>query len=390
MLYTFMNKNYKLFDFEYDSKINAITKIINLYDKERLPENLYSLNEDELLNSFNTWLNQRYSRNSEWFKKQQWNYDFMKLTSNLVVKSYGLSLSDQYWIKPSNDNKAWEDVNFFTNKFNFYSFVTNLKREYDYGSVDVLYSPDITTGGEVDKAWLINNDGTRVLYKSSNTFLGLEPINECIASKICEILEIPHANYDIKIISNLDKKTMVSECATFINEDTELIPAYQLVKHSKNTEDEYNDYIKLLENNGIENVKDKVNKMLLLDVIMANCDRHLNNYGVIRDVNTLKWLDVAPIYDTGRSLATSYPTINSYDESIILFTYKCKRSDAFKFIKNITLTKEQKSKLKDIPKIYENKLLEYLKYTNIEDNRKVNDIVDLLDKNIKQVLELLD
>lgn len=183
---------------------------------------------------------------------------------------------------------------------------------------------------------------------------------------------------------------MVSECATFINEDTELIPAYQLVKHSKNTEDEYNDYIKLLENNGIENVKDKVNKMLLLDVIMANCDRHLNNYGVIRDVNTLKWLDVAPIYDTGRSLATSYPTINSYDESIILFTYKCKRSDAFKFIKNITLTKEQKSKLKDIPKIYENKLLEYLKHTNIEDNRKVNDIVDLLDKNIKQVLELLD
>ena len=79
MLYTFMNKNYKLFDFEYDSKINAITKIINLYDKERLPVNLYSLNEDELLNSFNTWLNQRYSRNSEWFKKQQWNYD---LTTN--------------------------------------------------------------------------------------------------------------------------------------------------------------------------------------------------------------------------------------------------------------------------------------------------------------------
>lgn len=386
MKYTFMNKNYKLFDFEYDFKINAITKIVKLYDKERLPIMINKAIYNKLLEAFNTWLNIRFSKNSNWFKSSIYKLDFLKLTSNLVVKSYGLSLSDQYWIKPNNDNKTWEDVNFFTNKFNFY----NLKREYDYGSIDALYSPDITTGGEVDKAWLINNDGTRVLYKSSNTFLGLEPINECIASKICEILEIPHANYNIKIISNLDKKTMVSECATFINEDTELIPAYQLVKHSKNTEDEYNDYIKLLENNGIENVKDKVNKMLLLDVIIANCDRHLNNYGIIRDINTLKWLDVAPIYDTGRSLATSYPTISSYDESIILFTYKCKRSDAFKFIKNITLTKEQKSKLKDIPKIYEKKLLEYLKYTNIEDNRKVNDIVDLLDKNIKQVLELLD
>ena len=246
-----MNKNYKLFDFEYDSKINAITKIINLYDKERLPVNLYSLNEDALLNSFNTWLNQRYSRNSEQFKKQQWNYDFLKLTSNLVVKSYGLSLSDQYWIKSGNDNKAWEDVNFFTNKFNFYSFVTNLKREYDYGSVDTLYSPDITTGGEVDKAWIIDSDGIRVLYKSSNTFLGLEPINEWIASRICEILEIPHANYEVKIISNLDKKTMVSECATFINENTELIPAYQLVKHSENIEDDkkVNDIVDLLNRN---------------------------------------------------------------------------------------------------------------------------------------------
>ena len=51
---------------------------------------------------------------------------------------------------------------------------------------------------------------------------------------------------------------------------------------------------------------------------------------------------------------------------------------------------EQKSKLKDIPKIYKNKLLEYLKYTNIEDDKKVNDVVDLLNRNIKQVLELLD
>lgn len=110
---------------------------------------------------------------------------------------------------------------------------------------------DITTGGEVGKAWIIDSDGIRILYKSSNTFLGLEPINEWIASRICEILEIPHANYDIKIISNLDKKTMVSECATFINENTELIPAYQLVKHSENIEDDkkVNDVVDLLNRN---------------------------------------------------------------------------------------------------------------------------------------------
>ena len=40
-----------------------------------------------------------------------------------------------------------------------------------------------------------------------------------------------------------------------------------------------------------------------------NEDRHLNNFGVIRDVNTLKWLDLVPIFDNGQSLKIEY-----YDE----------------------------------------------------------------------------
>ena len=35
----------------------------------------------------------------------------------------------------------------------------------------------------------------------------------------------------------------------------------------------------------------------------------LNNFGIIRDVNTLKWLDVAPIFDNGEALKIEY-----YDE----------------------------------------------------------------------------
>ena len=41
--------------------------------------------------------------------------------------------------------------------------------------------------------------------------------------------------------------------------------------------------------------------MLMLDYIMLNEDRHLNNFGIIRNVDTLKWVDVCPIFDAGRS-----------------------------------------------------------------------------------------
>ena len=42
--------------------------------------------------------------------------------------------------------------------------------------------------------------------------------------------------------------------------------------------------------------------MILLDYLIMNVDRHLNNLGIIRDVNTLRWLRVAPIFDSGEAM----------------------------------------------------------------------------------------
>lgn len=35
----------------------------------------------------------------------------------LIVKCFGLSLSDQYWINPAEHSLKWDKVNFFTNSF---------------------------------------------------------------------------------------------------------------------------------------------------------------------------------------------------------------------------------------------------------------------------------
>lgn len=43
-------------------------------------------------------------------------------------------------------------------------------------------------------------------------------------------------------------------------------------------------------------------RMTLIDHVMMNTDRHLGNYGLIRDADTLEWLGPAPIYDNGTSL----------------------------------------------------------------------------------------
>ena len=130
-----------------------------------------------------------------------------------------------------------------------------------------------------------------------------------LASIICKRLGFSHVPYTIDNING----NIVSKCICFIDTNKELIPANQVLKNTDKG-NAYNSYIEILKNNGIENAQEKIDNMFILDYLMLNNDRHLNNFGIIRDVNTLKWLDVAPIFDTGNSL-----TLLDYnDEEIII------------------------------------------------------------------------
>ena len=40
---------------------------------------------------------------------------------------------------------------------------------------------------------------------------------------------------------------------------------------------------------------------ILTDFLLTNVDRHLNNFGVLRDTETLRFVSMAPIFDSGNS-----------------------------------------------------------------------------------------
>ena len=97
---------------------------------------------------------------------------------------------------------------------------------------------------------------------------------------------------------------IVSKYPCFITKDTQFITCNQIMygKKRHGSIKDYEEYISILEKNGIKEARLKIENMYILDYLIMNEDRHLNNFGVIRDVNTLKWLDVAPIFDNGQSL----------------------------------------------------------------------------------------
>lgn len=70
----------------------------------------------------------------------------------------------------------------------------------------------------------------------------------------------------------------------------------------KEDENKYEHYVRCLNELNIPDANLLVDKMIICDFILANKDRHFNNFGVIRNVETLEFERVAPIFDNGCSL----------------------------------------------------------------------------------------
>lgn len=291
----------------------------------------------------------------------------------LLDKAFALSLSDQYWVKPFESRIDYKDINFFEHEFNSADFTNaTFSNSNDYSTKISLISPNNTTDGRLKKTWIVEQ-GKRYLLKGGFKNEVMQPFNEVLASMICDRLGFYHTKYTLNIVSN----KVVSKCECFINKDTELVTAYQILHNNCDKENAYEEYIKILENKGIKNAREKLEDMFILDYIIMNEDRHLNNFGIIRDVNTLEWLDVAPIFDNGEAL-----NILDYDDEEVIisgqgrFFYKVESFDKLtSYIKNIK--RFDLDKLDGVVEEFDELLHQYTDITHMTD-RRINKICTLL------------
>ena len=389
-----MNKNVEVLLAEYDSATGVFINVYDVYNINYAPYILTSFYNSNDINDtpFRTNL-------SQWFKERgipSWRdkLDLLLYRLNisapceLLDKAFGLSLSDQYWLKPLNSNIKYKDINFFDNDFDYAEFMeASLSKNGSYiKNARVFITPNNTTDGMLKKAWIIEN-GTRYLLKGGYKNETLQPFNEVLASEICKRLGFDHVEYTLDTY----KDTVVSKCPCFITKDTELITCHQIrndMKRHDSVED-YEEYIKKLENEGIKDARIKIENMYILDFLIMNEDRHLNNFGIIRDVNTLKWLDVAPIFDNGQSLNIEY-----YDEEELHISGEGKLFYEVKpFDEIIAVVKDIKridtNKLDGLVEWFDDLLHEYQHLTEFSDKR-INRICVILQRQIDKLRELIE
>ena len=296
MKYILMHREIEVAEIELD-ELSHITNIYEVYAEEHFPVGtLGKHGVDKTMLA--KWWAKRSIPASRSGLRETLDLLHMSVPQELLAKCYGLSLSDQYWISPKDKPLMWKEINFFDHDFS--EDVGNLLFGYgEFSDSMSLISPDNTSDGQLIKKWKIA-DGKRVLIKGGSNPYQQEPLCEVIASQIAERLCIPHTKYTLL----WEHEKPFSVCQDFITSETELVSAYHIMQSRKKPNDlsDYEFYLSCVEQLGVKNIREQTEKMVVLDFLIGNEDRHFNNFGLIRNAVTLEWIGVAPIFDCGTSL----------------------------------------------------------------------------------------
>lgn len=301
--YILMHKNVPVAEIELDHASASVSAIGKLYDESHVPVGIAVKKGRVDRGALNEWWKGRAipaSRDGIRNALMELN---ISSPQKLLDKCLGLSLSDQYWICPAGSGIHWRSVNFFENSFS--DDVGNIL--FGMGSPGdkiSLMSPDNTSDGWLRKKWKII-DGKRCLLKGGSGVTRQEPYNEVLASRIMNRLDIPHVPYTLM----MQEDYPYSICEDFITPETELISAWYIMQTQPkaNHVSVYQHYLNCCEELGIPGIREALDRMMVLDYLIVNEDRHQNNFGVIRSAETLSYLGAAPVYDSGTSLWFSKP-----------------------------------------------------------------------------------
>ncbi len=298
MRYVLMHKDIAVAELDLDEATGNINKIISVYNESHLPVGVQVNKGIVDRGALNLWWLDRSIPASRSGINRALETLNLQNTRMLLTRCLGLSLSDQYWVKPHDNVVAWSEVNFFENSFSEDIGDVLLGKAVITDGFD-FHSPDNTSDGCLKKRWKIIN-GKRCLIKAGSPPYMQQPFNEVIATVIMRRLGIPHIPYTLM----WDGGEPYSICEDFVTPDTELVSAWRVMQIAKkdNNTSVYRHYLNCCELLGVKGMVHAIDQMIVLDYIIANEDRHQNNFGLIRNANTLEWIGAAPIFDSGSSL----------------------------------------------------------------------------------------
>ena len=370
--------NKTLLRFDMDKELNVSNIDILCDDIKLFPENLKEVNSESVKHFILNKLIPKNRANLECFLSAV-NIELDDFKA-ILDYSKGLSIIDAYWIT-RDDGLRYEDFNLFDNDISkelSLSIFNGTKTKIN----NTVLSPEFTTNGAIPKCWIKKDDGY-YLYKSSTGYLGFantgnEPYSEYYACQLLKELGIPYINYDLEMYQN----ELVSVCKIFTSKDIAYVPIH-LIANIDDIDKAYNWCLE-------HNLEEAFGNMIIFDALIYNHDRHLGNFGIIKDNHTGDILGMAPIFDNGAGLL-AYTSLSKFKDLATFEDYYKNNNDFnmsnywidFRDLVKKYCTSKQLDKLKKLDNF---KFTKHPRYNLLEDRLEYLNI--LIDYRIKELMSL--
>lgn len=229
-----------------------------------------------------------------------------------LAKNLALSITDTYWICPFDIDLSWEDINLHK----LYGVEKGVLTYHNATS----YDPNASLGGQMSKYWDFSS-GSPVLVKKAYENYGQQCVNEIFATElhVRQAAGVPFVTYRSKASEN---NAVLTCCDAFTSEKVEFVSAYEVLRSRKLRSDrsDYDQYIDICEENGLDRevMQKYMDYLILSDFAITNIDEHLQNFGVLRDADTMKLIGPAPIFDSGNSMFFNYNRSTALSRAEIL------------------------------------------------------------------------
>ena len=291
-----MNRTHELAEVVYDARRREFSFIGEMLDAKRAPIGLARDARKISLVAFNEWWRNRGIPRTRNNLAGLLREAGAEVPEELLRRNLGLSLSDQYWIRPDSSGLRWEDVNFFNNDF---EEVDARTARYAAGAENLLAHPDNTSDGNLEKQWIVRK-GKRML-KKGGLHNNQEPYNEVVATALHRRL-LNKGDYVLYSLEGVGASAF-SLCSNFLSDEEEYVPATYVMRliGQNSSVNDFDHYLACCELLGTRDARSALERMIVCDDILANHDRHYRNFGIVRNVETLACRP-APIFDSGSSL----------------------------------------------------------------------------------------
>ena len=199
----------------------------------------------------------------------------------VALEVNGATLTDNYWFCPLGSDKTYDDVKFLYNYFD----TVALAGDPDGFSQKPSKTPELTNIGSYEKCWKVV-DGKWWLYKAGSD---AEYFSELFICRLGIKMNFDTARYEmdqgyIKTADFTEGRVNFETMSGITGDDDD----YELC---------FNALLKIS-----QDIAKQYLKLIWIDTLCYNMDRHTKNFGILRSRQTGEILSLAPNYDNNIAL----------------------------------------------------------------------------------------